>query len=353
MTESKTKINELLNEAPPEFIEAFKYITNNDLTQASVYFNIGIPKLKSSSSPWTGSAYCCYAYCLKLMGKFNQALENAITGKEFGLNLLGEWYYYEVTDDTLNNLDRLDEALEASNEAIDFFTNVNSVGDMVSHLERKANICKQLAAGLSKNENSLNIAKTNIIEAIHSICKSLSLIPDDWEEIKEELHTISRIAARTGVLRSELVFLDSMKNIESIINTYFSASTLSRTAVSEYSNMAFKSVSENDRASAIIYFQKALNASIEENEQDIGFKAFIAYQYGLCLLKHHNLESITSDPSHLEIKQQIKSLWETTISCYNKLSSETIVQFNHNFKLTDCVWNINRDPIMQINSKGR
>ena len=350
--EFKIKMNDLLMKAPPQFLNAFQYLSSNNLNETAAIFAFTIPQLKSIDKEWAGTACCCYAFCMKEAEQFQEAIKNAKQGKELGLNLVGFWYYHDVMDHSLNYINDLPAALEAANEAIEFFSKENSIGDEVNHLSRKANILKQMAAPISRDENKKNEAKDLIIDAIYSLCKSLSMIPDEWEEMKGELDGIYRIASRVGVKTEDLKFLDSMTNIRNIIQIYFSEHSLTGGTVSEYFNKAIDLRKQGNRNEAVKYFMKALDICNEEEPEDRAFKAFIAYQCGVCLLKMHSLEGIRPttkiDHNKLEAVKQIQNLWNDTLRIYNSLDSKFLLEFNKRYNLTDSSWNINRDPIMSI-----
>lgn len=350
--EFKIKMNDLLMKAPPQFLNAFQYLSSDNLNETAAIFAFTIPQLKSINKEWAGTACCCYAFCMKEAEQFEEAIKNSKQGKELGLNLVGFWYYHDVMDHSLNYINGLPAALEAANEAIEFFSKENSIGDLVNHLLRKANILKQMAAPISRDENRKNEAKELIIEAIHSLLKSLSMIPDEWEEMKGELDAVYRIAARVGVKTDDLKFLDSMTNINHIIRIYFSEDSLTVAAVSEYFNMAIDLRKQGNRNEAIKYFRKALDICSEEKPEDRAFKAFISYQYGVCLLKMHNLEGIRPttkiDHKNLEAVRQIQNLWNDTLRLYNSLDSKFLSDFDKRYNLTESSWNIKRDPIMSL-----
>src|SRR5205085_7930602 len=135
-----------LKAAPPQLLNAFFTLGNVHPKQSMAAFSSVIPQLVENHPKWAGTAYCCYAYCLKEMKQYQEALTFAEQGRQSGLSLMAHWYYYDVVVQSLNQLDDLPRALQATEEAIRFFYNEQSPSNTASHLGWKANILKQMAA---------------------------------------------------------------------------------------------------------------------------------------------------------------------------------------------------------------
>lgn len=344
-----------MHDAPPPFLEPFQYLMNRDLNQAMNSLIANIPALEEIDKEWAGTAYCCYAHCLKEVGRYQDAVEYAQKGRQLGLNLVGSWYHHDAMVNSLNYIDMLPEAAQAVNEAIRFYESEESSLDMADHLSRKANILKQIAAAISYDSERFEEAKPLIIEAIHSICKSFSIMNPGWEEMKEELNAIFRIAARVGVKREDLGFLDDMANIEKIVETYLDVRKLSRGAVAECHKLAGKAIQEGNRLGAISHFERAIKIAGEREPEDRAYKAFIAYQYGICLMKMHRLDDIRFanmfDPEVHGAIKKIQHLWNETIRLYSTLSADFISDFDRRLPpgLSHAVRTIKQDPLMSIN----
>ena len=81
---------------------------------------------------WVGSAYCCYAFCLKETGQYQDALSAAEKGKQRGFNLNGAWYYHDANVSSRNFLDDLPGALMSD------FHRFANLTDAVANIKRDA-----------------------------------------------------------------------------------------------------------------------------------------------------------------------------------------------------------------------
>lgn len=162
---------------------------------------------------------------------------------------------------------------------------------------------------------------------------------------------IARIAARVGVQPDELASLEKMDQIRPIIQQFFSARTLNRIAVAECRNLSVAARKNGNRQEAAIYLRRALDVAPEETENDRAFKAFVAYDYGVNLLKLSGLEQYQVEKlQNLSIRrtaEEIIDAWNKCLQLYSTISSEGLSDFNKSFvNLTDAVWNIKCDPLM-------
>jgi len=351
-------IYEQLEQAPPVLTDALAAGGPfGDLESCEEAFRAAIPLVRRSAPEWAGTAHCLYAGTLKEMENHLAAIEHAGIGKELGLNLVGQWFYFDVMEYCLNQLDRLDEALQIADQAIKFFEQNGLEGFHADHLSRKANVLKQMAAPLSRDPAGSKEAKALITQALYAICKSLSINKTEWKSQEEEFKHISRIAARVGVTADDLGFLDSMDDVRDLVNPYMGTTSLPRRSAAQLYNLAIEAIKKNDRALAVRYYADALSLTREDNPEDRAFKAFLAYQYGVCLLKMNRLEVF--DPStrlsaagcHAIV--QIQALWNTTRRLFSSLDPELIGRWDQRFPpgLTDAVGRIEQDPWMQMKEK--
>lgn len=212
-----------MSTAPALFLEAFKTLGGLSMERTMEAFESVARILKVSHPMWAGTAYCCYAYCLKQMKKYQDAFLVAEEGRRIGLNLIGHWYYYDVVTHALNHLDQLPAALRMIEEAIWYYGDQAAPGNKADHLFRKANVLKQQAFPLSTNPGTYYKARPIIFEALRAISESLAITKIGWEEeVSVELDGIVRVARRVGVQLDDLHFLETMPNIEPIIRRFFS-----------------------------------------------------------------------------------------------------------------------------------
>jgi tetratricopeptide (TPR) repeat protein len=337
--------------APRQFSLALASLGHADPRESLEAFAALIPLLKESGGIWYGASYCCYAYCLKQLEQYQEALAYAEQGRRIGLGLTGYWYYYDVVVSSFNFTDDLPNALRAADNAIQFFHAQGSSGNKASQLGWKANILKQLASPLSLQPNSRESAKNYIIQAIEAICESLWITCDGLEEVTEELSAIARIAARVGVQPDELASLEKMDRVQPIIHQYFSPGTLKRMAVSDCRNLSVVARKNGNREEAAIHLRRALEIAPEETENDRAFKAFLAYEHGVNLLKLSGLEQYRAeklqDLSIRRVAEEIRDAWGEGLRLYSTISSEGLSDFNRNFvDLTEAVRSIKCDPLM-------
>jgi len=212
-----------INSAPDAFKAAFALLAQGRLEEAArdfcACFTFGGAGM---TDQWATTATCCAAYCTAEMGDYEGALLLAEAAKGMGFLECGGFYYYSATFKALNQLDKLPDALAIANEAIQYFSQRGSPGDVATHLGGKANILKQMASHLSRSQEPQR-ARPVIVEAIKAYCDSLSITTAGWgENDAEELDGMARIAARVGISRRNLTFLNSMPRVDALVNRFFS-----------------------------------------------------------------------------------------------------------------------------------
>ncbi|MEK6287226.1 MAG: hypothetical protein AABO57_15910 [Acidobacteriota bacterium] len=128
-------------------------------------------------------------------------------------------------------------------------------------------------------------------------------------------------------------------------------SNAARQAALESFNHAIEALQGGNREEAAKHYQRAFDSILEEEAQDRAFKAFVAYQYGVCLLKLHGIDqqkgSRATSPSHQDATANIKHLWEETLRLFNSVNKSTIDDIDRQFPLSSAVHNIASDPLMQ------
>jgi tetratricopeptide (TPR) repeat protein len=341
-----------ITRAPSYFVQIWDRLGEKNIQAARTQIESILPKIDTLDEEWKGPIYCCYAYCLKEMGEYEKALTHAMIGSAFRLNNIGGWYFYESIVDALNYTDKLDDALAFSRDAVQFFLEGSVFQTACYHLEKQANILKQLASSYSHDVSKISAAKEYTIEAIRALCTSLSMFPEGWEESHDELDGMSRVAARASVRRKDLSFLDELPNIEEITERYFGEEMLRRGAAVECFNMAVESRKDGKRAIAKQWYEKALEAALETRPQDRVFKAFVAYNHGINLLKMYNVED-TKPSANLESEtqqaiHQIRRAWGLALQLHSTLTPEYLASSNEAFvkELISVVPKILADPLM-------
>ncbi len=340
-----------LSKAPNEFKQAWSYFCDGDIATAEKSL-----AMCALAGLWPGTASSILAFFELEKKNYYRAIELALAGENYGLEFPGYWYYYKSLASSYNFIDELDKCIRVINEAIDFFTVEDSPSDLSGFYFHKSNVFKQVAGPLSHNIDgkSQSDAKECIKTAIECLCKSLAIISDGWEsDVKPELEGIARIAARVGIRRNDLPFLEEMLEIKEITNQYFSDSHLVELCVIVSFNEANNNVETGNRVDADLWFRRALELAPEEKKDDIAFKGIVYYLTGVNLLRLHNLKGSNfyqMDESTINIRRDIKSLWNQSVRLYNSLDPGFVADFDKRMPpgLTESVWNIKRDPIMNL-----
>jgi tetratricopeptide (TPR) repeat protein/tRNA A-37 threonylcarbamoyl transferase component Bud32 len=117
----------------------------------------------------------------------------------------------------------------------------------------------------------------------------------------------------------------------------------------EHFNMAHASIRAGNRAEAVQHYLKSMELVGEATPADRTFKAFVAYQCGVCLLNQYQLGGV--DPAWFSKQQKegasmIRNLWGTTLRLYQTLNQSDL-QTEFGSLLRKHVPAITRDPIMR------
>jgi tetratricopeptide (TPR) repeat protein len=121
-------------------------------------------------------------------------------------------------------------------------------------------------------------------------------------------------------------------------------------AAAEKFNAAHDHIRQGDREAAAMDYQQAFDLLEENTVANCAFKAFIAYQHGVCLLKHHQLEGKTPTQifaSQHSVAELIKQKWNETVRLYNMLKDVDVQRFEDQFHLASIIQAIMRDPLME------
>ncbi len=349
------RIEAELNNAPTLFLNAIDSLSAGNIENSISILKNLIPKYEQTLDYWLGTVYCCYGYCLNILGYRKEALENAERGEKYGLNLTGYWYYYSVMVNASNYVDNIDKAKHYVDEAVEFYRKKKS-GENVSYfLSSKANIYKQIAYEFSNDISEYEKAKKNIIEAIYALCESIYIIREGWKKLTEELTGLSNIAARVGVTRKDLPELNNFHSIKDIVEQFFDDKTLRMKSVSQNHNLAINAIKTGNRELAVKHYEFCLTKLNEKDQETMAMRVFILYQLGVCLLILHNLGNTKSivqlNTTQRNTVKRIQKLWTEAMEFYEKLNRDTINSFNQRFPpgLDSAVENIRNDFIMRIN----
>jgi tetratricopeptide (TPR) repeat protein len=336
-----------IDKAPHEFNQAWQVFCSGTVSTAEKFFTQCVQR-----GIWPGTSSCILAFICKEREEYNKAIMLAKTGKKFGIEFLGYHYYYHSLMVSLNLTDQLLECLKISDEAIEFFRREDSPAELSDYYYQKSNILKQMAAPYSHNIDNLSQTRTKelIIEGIRCVCQSLEIMSEGWENyLKEDLDPIIRIATRVGVTRKDLSFLEEMHEIKPISDRFFDDYGLTMQGVCQCFNEAQEKKKKGNRQEANLWFKRTMQIAPEDKPYDRAFKAFIAYQSGVNLLKIYNLEDNRPDnivdTTTRKAIEDIRSLWKTSLRLYDSLSPQEISDFDQDYPpgLTDAVWNIKRD----------
>ena len=350
----QNRLNQELSQAPDEFLQAFASLTVGD--NEAVEEMLAAFTMHSVHEAWRGTAACLLAYLRTQRQEYQAAIFQAEVGKKLGIQLPGYWYYYYSLSESLNYTDQLTECLCIIDEALEFFKREDSPADLSDYFYKKSNILKQLSAPLSYKLDSLSQrkAKALIVEGIRSIYESLNINASGSEQyLEQDLKPFLSIAARVLVSRDDLPFLGEMYEIKSLTDELFDEVVMAGRSAAQCFNVAQSLKNEGLRQDSAEWFDRAILVAPENEPWHKCFKAFVAYQAGVNLLKTCNLEDLTPaamDKSFLTREiDKIRSYWQTTLRLYSAVARETVSQFDREFPpgLTDAVWNIKRDYIMQ------
>ena len=122
-----------------------------------------------------------------------------------------------------------------------------------------------------------------------------------------------------------------------------------RQLASQHFNMAHASIRASNRGEAVQHYLKCMELVGEATSADRTFKAFAAYQCGVCLLNQFQLDGV--DPAWFSKPQKqaastIRDVWGTTLRLYRTLQPQDL-QSEFGSLLRKHVPAILEDPIMQ------
>jgi hypothetical protein len=124
-----------------------------------------------------------------------------------------------------------------------------------------------------------------------------------------------------------------------------------RDSASENHNRSVAARKNGNREEAASFFKRAFDVAPEASEEDRAFKALIAYQHGVNLLRLNNLENyhprLRLSSSQLKAVTEIQNVWKECLRLYSTISEPHLNDFNMRFaNLTDAVSNIRANALM-------
>lgn len=323
-------LNEMLRrelaQAPESFREAFP-LMGRDWSAAERAM------ARVTGSPyWEEAALCCRAHCLRQLDRYPEALALLNPSQEqTELSSLWLWYRHHTVPHALNMVDDLPNALVACDRAIDYFRGLGSKDDEASFLALKANVLKQQAFSLSTDSTTYAAARPIIAGAIDCLAQSLVLLPPDGDEINEELDGIARIAARVGLEGFDISLPPAPEAVRKLLEVRFNAVALQRSRALQFFNRGADAFNQRKYGDAASLSAQAFDAMPASEPNDTAFRALIAYQQGLALLRASGLEKVRPKEipaNKLTVAAEIRAIWKTAFGILANLPAEVAKHFN-------------------------
>jgi hypothetical protein len=217
----------------------------------------------------------------------------------------------------------------------------------VEFLRIKANVLKQLAAPTSRDLSRQSEANDMVVEAIRCLCLACSMEPGSKDQWQEEIEALMRIAGRVGVLRRDLPFLDGLGGLDDWKGRYFTPEQMQGQVGAQNWNMAVECVKSEDRSTAALWYKRALPMIGEDSSNARAFKATVAYQYGLCLLKMHGMEGLNVhrlSGSQKQAAAKIRPLWQQALRLCASLDDTSPEDHESTGRITRAILG---DPLMR------
>lgn len=348
----KEMLKRELATAPETFRQAFAFMGHDwsgaERTMARV----------AGSPYWQQAALYCRAYCLRQLERYADAL--ALIGDvepTTELSLLWLWYRHHTIPHALNMVDDLPSALGACEQAIEYFRELGSKDDEASFLSEKANVLKQQAFPLSTDPSTFAAARPIIAAAVNSLARSIALLPPDGDEMKEELDGMARIAARVGIEETDLSLPQEPEPVRRLLEARFNDVALQRSRALQCFDRGADAFNQRKYEDAASLSAQAFDAMPASGPTDAAFRALIAYQRGLALLRAAGLEKVPSKKiptNKLPKAAEIREVWKAALAILTSLPAEVVKHFNEDLAPGATSAMVN-DPLMQgaiMHSRG-
>jgi len=228
-------------------------------------------------------------------------------------------------------VDNLPAALVACDDGIAHFRTNGTSEDVAGLLSLRANILKQHAFPLSQESSRYPEARPLILAAIDNLAESFALLPPEPGEFDREVEGIARVAARVGVTGAEFVLPAAPDAVRSLLHAHFSPIALQRSRAMQLSNAGAEAFNRRDYVAAAELGAQAFAAMPTETPQDTAFRAVIAYQWGLSILRASRLEDVSPKAipdSKLAAANEMRRIWGTALQSLAELDEDTVREFN-------------------------
>lgn len=314
-----------LDSAPSGFRDAFGFMGRDWQSAERAFAGALWPGM------WDSASAACRAYCLSQLDRHDEAIALARQLESEGLPLPWLWYLHHTLAHSLNMVDDLSAAADATGHSLTYFRGLGA-GDEVAHfLSLRANILKQQAFHLSKDPATYSAAQPLLVESVEALAESMMLLPPEGAELTEELDGLGRIAARIGFDGSLLKLDHIPRDVREVVQRRFGGEAMARSTALLRFNAGVDALRQKNHLSAADLFSEAFEMMPAEAANDRAFRALIAYQRGVAMLRGAALEnlglkSIPDDKLATVVK--IRETWSTALEILPGLDKETFTRFN-------------------------
>lgn len=266
----------------------------------------------------------------------------------------GWCWYFDATVTSYDRLDRFDEAVTQSDMAIAYFSKNSHSGNLSYHQSKRASLLQQRASVRSRDPQTQEEARTDIVEAIHSMYDSLAISVEGWEEdCARPLSTMKQVATRLGVSGSDLTFVDWSSDAGGVIRRFFDPGE-KRVASSPFEqssaffNQAIDAKQAGQLGLAEKLFEAAFSCVPEDTEENRMLKGFVSYQLGVFLLHSNDLEGKRGRLSDKEfaVVARVRDCWEKTRQLVGGISVTKMESFG--LPILDALQAIKEDQWIRI-----
>lgn len=308
--------------------------------------------------------------CLKDLGRFEEAMDSYEAGLKLNPRSALLWYNKAVVHGELGQVEQelacytralhLDPTDAAAwfNKGI-VLRQIGNFDDALSCYDKALSINPCFVDALQNKGIALAMAGRQI-EAIESFGQVIALAPTasaawfckghalrDLGHIQDALECYKQAAALGHPEAGEAVRRCRQELSEVPLRS--EQPETSEELATELFNQAQEFITEGNRDAAVKAYVKAMDLTGERTAEERIFKAFVAYQCGLCLLKQLTMEAI--DPSWFTASQkqaatQIRSLWTTTLRLHATLTKQDL-RSEFGMMLPAIIRNIQRDVLMR------
>lgn len=298
---------------------------------------------------WESASAACRAYCLRELNRHDEAIGLVRQIKSEGLAMPWLWYLHHTLAHSLNMVDDLPAAADATFNSLTYFRGLGAADEVAHFLSLRANILKQQAFHLSKDPSTYSAAQPLLAESVEALAESMMLLPPEGDELAAELDGLGRIAARIR-FDGSLLKLDHLpRDVREMVQRRFGSEAMARSTALLRFNAGVDALRQKNHLSAADLFAEAFEIMPAEAANDRAFRALIAYQRGVALLRGAGLEnlSLKSVPDEeLPTVVKIREIWSTALGILPDLDKETFTRFNEDIAPGATAAMVN-DPLMR------